>query len=138
MTKNLNTIETELTAEDVDNNGHVSEVGYLKVANWAYWEICERVGLLKLYDQYRVSGIVFDTHMKFKKEIFKGEKVMVRLRFSMLEDIRKIIRRLDILNNENEVVVEIISNGGFLNLEKRKIVEPPKEILETCLKYLKD
>ena len=63
---------------------------------------------------------------------------MVRLRFSMLEDIRKIIRRLDILNNENEVVVEIISNGGFLNLEKRKIVEPPKELLETCLKYLKD
>ena len=138
MTKNLNTIETELTAEDIDNNGHVSEVGYLKVANWAYWEICERVGLLELYNQYRVSGIVFDTHMKFKKEIFKGEKVMVRLRFSMLEDIRKIIRRLDIFNNENEVVVEIISNGGFLDLERRKIVEPPKQILDTCLKHLKD
>ena len=138
MIKNLNRIETELTAEDIDNNGHVSEVGYLKVANWAYWEICERVGLLELYNQYRVSGIVFDTHMKFKKEIFKGEKVMVRLRFSMLEDIRKIIRRLDIFNNENEVVVEIISNGGFLDLEKRKIVEPPKEVLETCLKHLQD
>ena len=138
ITKILNIIETELTAEDVDNNGHVSEVGYLKVANWAYWEICERVGLLELYNQYRVSGIVFDTHMTFKKEIFKGEKVMVRLRFSILEDIRKIIRRLDIFNNENEIVVEIISNGGFLDLEKRKIVEPPKEILETCLKYLKD
>ena len=138
MTKNLNTIETELTAEEVDNNGHVSEVGYLKVANWAYWEICERVGLLELYNQYRVSGIVFDTHMKFKKEVFKGEKVMVRLRFSTLKDVRKIIRRLDIFNNENEVVVEIISNGGFLDLEKRKIVEPPKEVLETCLKYLKD
>ena len=102
MTKNLNRIETQLTAEDVDNNGHVSEVGYLKVANWAYWEICERVGLLKLYNQYGVSGIVFDTHMKFKKEILKGEHITVRLRFSVLSDTRKIIRRLDIFNNENE------------------------------------
>ena len=138
MTKNLNRIETELTSEDVDNNGHVSEVGYLKVANWAYWEICERVGLLKLYNQYGVSGIVFDTHMKFKKEILKGEHITVRLRFSVLSDIRKIIRRLDIFNNENELVVEIISNGGFLDLEKRKIVEPPKQVLDICLKYLKD
>ena len=138
MTKNLNRIETELTAEDVDNNGHVSEVGYLKVANWAYWEICERVGLLKLYNQYGVSGIVFDTNMKFKKEILKGERITVRLRFSVLSDIRKIIRRLDIFNNENELVVEIISNGGFLDLEKRKIVEPPKQVLDICLKYLKD
>ena len=138
MTKNLNTIETELTAQDIDNNGHVSEVGYLKVANWAYWEICERVGLLKLYNQYRVSGIVFDTHMKFKKEIFKGEQITVRLRLSILSDIRKIVRKLDIFNNENELVVEIISTGGFLDLEKRKIVEPPKQVLDTCLKYLKD
>ena len=84
MVKNLNRIETELTAEDVDNNGHVSEVGYLKVANWAYWEICERVGLLKLYNQYGVSGIVFDTHMKFKKEILKGEHITVRLRLGRL------------------------------------------------------
>ena len=134
----MNRIETELTADHVDNNGHISEVGYLKVANWAYWEICEGVGLLDLYNQYRVSGIVFDTYMKFNKEIFKGEKVTVRLQFSLLEDVRKIIRRLDIFNNKNELVVEIVSNGGFLDLEKRKIVKPPKKIIDTCLKYLQD
>ena len=119
-------------------NGHVSEAGYLTVANLAYWQICENVGLLKLYDKYKISGIVFDTYLEFKKEVFEGEQVMIKLRFSMLDDNRKIIRLLDIYDREKRLVVKITSNGGFLDLEKRKIVEPPKQILDTCLKYLAD
>ena len=122
----------------MDRNGHVSEVGYLTVANWAYWEICDRVGLLKLYNLYKVSGIVFDTHMEFKKEVFEGEQVTIHLRFSISNDNRKILRQLDIYNDKNELVVEIISKGGFLDLNKRKIVEPPKQILDICIKYLKE
>ena len=108
------------------------------MANWAYWEICDRVGLLELYNLHKVSGIVFDTHMEFKKEVFEGEQVTIHLRFSISNDNRKILRQLDIYNDKNELVVEIISKGGFLDLNKRKIVEPPKEILDICIKYLKE
>ena len=135
---NLNSVFVKLTSDHVDRNGHVSEVGYLTAANFAYWEICDQVGLLKLYNQYKISGIVFDTHMEFKKEVFEGEEVMINLRFTIAKDIRKIVRRLDIHDRENRLVVKITSNGGFLDLEKRKIVEPPKQILDTCLKYLGD
>ena len=135
---NLNSVFVKLTSDHVDRNGHVSEVGYLTVANFAYWKICDQVGLLKLYNQYKISGIVFDTYMEFKKEVFEGEKVMINLRFTITKDIRKIVRRLDIYDRENRLVVRITSNGGFLDLEKRKIVEPPKQILDTCLKYLGD
>ena len=135
---NLNSVFVKLTSDHVDRNGHVSEVGYLTVANFAYWKICDQVGLLKLYNQYKISGIVFDTHMEFKKEVFEGEEVMINLRFTITKDIRKIVRRLDIYDRENRLVVKITSNGGFLDLEKRKIVEPPKQILDTCLKYLGD
>ena len=34
--------------------------------------------------------------------------------------------------------LQITSNGGFLDLEKRKIVEPPKQILDTCIKFLSE
>ena len=135
---NLNSVFVKLTSDHVDRNGHVSEVGYLTVANFAYWKICDQVGLLKLYNQYKISGIVFDTHMEFKKEVFEGEEVKINLRFTITKDIRKIVRRLDIYDRENRLVVKITSNGGFLDLEKRKIVEPPKQILDTCLKYLGD
>ena len=138
METNINSVNVELTYDHVDKNGHVSEAGYLTVANLAYWQICEKVGLLKLYDKYKISGIVFDTYLEFKKEVFEGEQVMIKLRFSMLDDTRKIIRLLDIYDREKRLVVKITSNGGFLDLEKRKIVEPPKQILEACLKYLAD
>ena len=138
METNKNNVYVKLTHDHVDKNGHVSEAGYLTVANLAYWQICENVGLLKLYDKYKISGIVFDTYLEFKKEGFEGEQVMIKLRFSMLDDTRKIIRLLDIYDREKRLVVKITSNGGFLDLEKRKIVEPPKQILDTCLKYLAD
>ena len=128
----------KLTSDHTDRNGHVSEVGYLTVANSAYWQICEQVGLLKLYNQYNISGIVFDTHMEFKKEVFEGEKVMISLTFIIKNDVRKIVRLLNIHDSNNRLVVKITSNGGFLDLEKRKIVEPPKPILDVCLEYLND
>ena len=135
---NLNSVFAKFTSDHTDRNGHVSEVGYLTVANVAYWQICEQVGLMKLYNQYKISGIVFDTHMEFKKEVFEGENVLVNLTFNIQKDVRKIVRSLNIRDGENRLVVKIISNGGFLDLEKRKIVEPPKPILDVCLKYLSD
>ena len=138
MDRKLNSVLVKLTNDHVDRNGHVSEVGYLTVANFAYWKICDQVGLLKLYNQYKISGIVFDTHMEFRKEVFEGEEVMINLIFTLTNDIRKIVRRLDIYDRENYLVVKITSNGAFLDLEKRRIVEPPKQILDVCLKYLRD
>ena len=138
LEKNLNNFFAKFTNDHTDRNGHVSEVGYLTVANFAYWQICDQVGLLKLYNQYNVSGIVFDTHMEFKKEVFEGEKVMINLTFTIKNDVRKIVRLLNIQDSNNRLVVKITSNGGFLDLEKRKIVEPPKPILDVCLKYLSD
>ena len=138
METNLNSVFAKFTSDHTDRNGHVSEVGYLTVANVAYWQICEQVGLMKLYNQYKISGIVFDTHMEFKKEVFEGENVLVNLTFNIQKDVRKIVRSLNIRDGENRLVVKIISNGGFLDLEKRKIVEPPKAILDVCLKYLSD
>tara|TARA_A100001011_G_scaffold302071_1_gene315685 strand:- start:378 stop:800 length:423 start_codon:yes stop_codon:yes gene_type:complete len=138
LDRKLNSVLVKLTNDHVDRNGHVSEVGYLTVANFAYWKICDQVGLLKLYNQYKISGIVFDTHMEFRKEVFEGEEVMINLIFTITNDIRKIVRRLDIYDRENYLVVKITSNGAFLDLEKRKIVEPPKQILDVCLKYLRD
>ena len=138
MERNLNSVFVKLTNDHVDKNGHVSEAGYLTVANIAYWEICDQVGLLALYNKYKISGIVFDTHMEFKKEVFEGEEVIINLIFYIGNDTRKLIRRLDIYDREDRLVVKITSNGGFLDLEKRKIVEPPKQILDTCLKYLRE
>ena len=128
MERNLNSVFVKLTNDHVDKNGHVSEAGYLTVANIAYWEICDQVGLLELYNKYKISGIVFDTHMEFKKEVFEGEEVMVSLSFNIGNDTRKLIRRLDIYNKENCLVVKITSNGGFLTSRKENRGAPKTDI----------
>ena len=138
MSDVLNKVKKRFTSEHTDENGHVSEVGYLSIANWAYWTITKRIGLFRLFKEYEVSGIVFDTNMQFKKENFDGDLVTIHLKINILEDNRKILRELDIYNEKNELTVKINSNGGFLDLNKRKIVEPPKEILDNCIKYLKE
>ena len=138
MSDVLNKVKGRFTSEHTDENGHVSEVGYLSIANWAYWKITKRIGLFRLFKEHEVSGIVFDTNMQFKKENFDGDLVTIHLKINILEDNRKILRELDIYNEKNELTVKINSNGGFLDLNKRKIVEPPKEILDNCIKYLKE
>ena len=55
METNLNRVFVEFTSDHTDRNGHVSEVGYLTVANFAYWQICDQVGLLGLYNQYKIN-----------------------------------------------------------------------------------
>ena len=120
METNINKVFVKLTSDHTDRNGHVSEVGYLTVANFAYWQICEQVGLLKLYNQYNISGIVFDTHMEFKKEVFEGEKVMINLTFTIKNDVRKIVRLLNIQDSNNRLVVKITSNGGFFGFREKK------------------
>ena len=136
LEKNLNSVFVKLTSDHIDKNGHVSEAGYLTVANLAYWKICEQVGLLKLYSKYKISGIVFDTYMEFKKEVFEGEEVMINLKFNITNDTRKIVRLLDIYDRENCLVVKITSNGGFW-ISKKKNRRATKKILDTCLKYLR-
>ena len=101
METNLNRVSAKLSSDHTDRNGHVSEVGYLTVANLAYWQICDQVGLSKLYNRYNISGIVFDTHMEFKKEVFEGEKVIINLTFTLKNDIRKIVRLLTIQDINN-------------------------------------
>ena len=96
MEKNLNSVLVKLTSDHIDKNGHVSEAGYLTVANLAYWKICEQVGLLKLYSKYKISGTVFDTYMEFKKEVFEGEEVMINRRFNITNDTRKFVMLFDI------------------------------------------
>ena len=128
----------KLSSDHTDRNGHVSEVGYLTVANFAYWQICDQVGLSKLYNRYNISGIVFDTHMEFKKEVFEGEKVIINLTFTIKNDIRKDCKAINYPRQQQSAGSEDHIEWWILDLEKRKIVEPPKPILDVCHKYLSD
>ena len=66
----------------IDLNGHLSEVGYYYYAVQTVWAINKKLGLVEKYEEFRIGPIIFDTEIKFKREVFRGEKINVSIFFS--------------------------------------------------------
>ena len=56
----------------IDLNGHLSEVGYYYYAVQTVWAINKELGLVEKYEEFSIGPIIFDTEIKFKKEVFHG------------------------------------------------------------------
>ena len=59
-----------ITEDFIDENGHLSEVGYYHYAVQTVWEKSKYLSMDKIFQKKKVGPIVFDTSIIFKKEIF--------------------------------------------------------------------
>ncbi len=124
-----------ITEDFIDENGHLSEVGYYHYAVQTVWEKSKYLGMDKIYQKKKVGPIVFDTSIIFKKEIFLNDEITVKMYFiNVVEDGRKWTRVNEIYNSKGEFCAKVDSNGSFMDLIKRKVVSPPKEIYEMFFK----
>ena len=115
--------------EFIDLNGHLSEVGYYYYAVQTVWAINKQLGLVEKYEENNIGPIIFDTKIKFKKEVFFGEKINVTINFSnIIQNGRKWTRSNKIFNQKGELSAVVISNGAFFSRDTRKVVTPPKII----------
>ena len=64
----MNKIKFILEQRHTDFNGHVSEAGYLTIANEAIWRVFNSIGLNEIFLDEKIGPIIFDTHMHFKVE----------------------------------------------------------------------
>ena len=119
-----------------DFNGHVSEAGFLTIANEAIWQVFDAVGLSDIFLVEKIGPIIFDTFMQFKIEVMEGDTVIVHFKAKLSDDSRKIFREIDITNQEGQVAVRLKSNGAFLDLEKRKVTSASNAVREKFNRYL--
>ena len=134
----MNKIKFILEQRHTDFNGHVSEAGYLTIANEAIWRVFNSIGLNEIFLAEKIGPIIFDTHMHFKVESMEGEKVTVHFKAKLSDDCRKIFREIDIINENGQISVKIISNGAFLDLKKRRVVSASGKISRKFSEYLSD
>ena len=134
----MNKIKFILEQTHTDFNGHVSEAGYLTIANEAIWRVFNSIGLNEIFLDEKIGPIIFDTHMHFKVEAMEGEKVTVHFKAKLSDDCRKIFREIDIINENGQIAVKIISNGAFLDLKKRRVVSASGKISRKFSEYLSD
>ena len=124
-----------ITKDFIDENGHLSEVGYYHYSVQTVWEKSKYLGLDEIYQEEKVGPIVFDTNIVFRKEIFLNDEITVKMYFiNVVEEGRKWTRFNEIYNSKRELCAKVISNGSFLDLVKRRVVSPPNKIYEMFLK----
>ena len=132
----MNKVKFILEPKYSDLNGHISEAGYLTIANEAIWKIFDSIGLIEIFLAEKIGPIIFATQLHFKKEAMAGEEVLIPFKAKLYASNRKILRKTDILNQAGEVAVQITSNGAFLNLKKRKVIPASDKIIRKFNKFL--
>tara|TARA_B100000427_G_C15019852_1_gene382088 strand:- start:49 stop:465 length:417 start_codon:yes stop_codon:yes gene_type:complete len=114
----------------IDFNGHLNEQGYYHYAVKKLWEISETVSLIALFKELKVGPLIFDTKLSFKKEVFEGQKIVVKcVAVKVTDSDKKFVRTIRIFKKEEmELVAELKSNCAFMDLVSRKVTVPPLEL----------
>ena len=119
-----------VTDEFIDYNQHVSETAYYSISIRSLQELHEKLGLNSLFWEYNVAPIVFNSRMEFVREMFKDEKMQIKVEFTSKSEVfRKWCRTFEIFNGSGKAAAHIVSEGAFFDLKKRKVCSPPTEII---------
>lgn len=115
---------------DLDTNGHVANISYLK------YSLDTRVGCLfangLTADMMRSSGygpIVFREDITYLKELFVPDEIEVHYWVrSLHEDGIRFQSCTQIYRSDDELAASIEIYGGWINLSRRRLEKPPKEV----------
>ena len=115
----------------IDQNGHLSEVGYYFYAVQTVWEKNKVIGINSLLEKLKIGPIIFNTAIEFKKEVFLDETININIKFTnILDKGRKWTRNNEIFKENGDLSAVVISNGAFFSRETRKVITPPEEIFK--------
>ncbi|MBK3577650.1 acyl-CoA thioesterase [Streptomyces sp. MBT65] len=115
---------------ETDSLGHLNQSVYLQYSEHARWELLQAagVGQPELLAQ-RVGPVVLETTIRYLRELRAGEEVAVSCAFEWGEG--KTFRVLQTITKaDGTVSAEVVSVGGLLDLEKRRLVDRPRDFFE--------
>ena len=115
----------QVRAEQVDSYGHVNNAQYLQMFELARWEwIGPWGGNKALAEELGVGPIVIEITVRFLKELKLGDNLVVK---SKREGHLGRIFRIDheIIDPSGECACRANFRMGFMNLNTRRLVEPP-------------
>jgi acyl-CoA thioester hydrolase len=116
---------------DLDPNGHVRHSVYYDYGAQARIAYMQQHGIgIDWLAGQGVGPLLFREEAKFYREIKSGDELTVDVRLSgSSRDHRKWSMRHRILRGD-ELCATIDLDGAWLDLRKRKIVQPPEELIE--------
>jgi acyl-CoA thioester hydrolase len=123
----------KLTASwaDMDFNAHMANTAYLNRAVDARMAYFTENGLpLAELMRLRVSWVVMKDEVEYRREIQWMEEVSITVALAGLApDGSRFKVRNDFFRADGQLAARVTSTGGFLDLDARKLVVPPGEVL---------
>ena len=117
---------------DMDANAHMANVAYLSKCVDARMSFFKQHGFeVGEFARRRIGPVVRRDEVEYFREVGLLEPVTVTLELAGLApDGSRFRLRNEILNGEGKVAARITSEGGWLDLAKRKLIAPPADLLE--------
>ncbi|MFM7330199.1 MAG: acyl-CoA thioesterase [Brachymonas sp.] len=124
----------KLTAgwSDMDYNSHMANTAYLNRAVDARMAFFTSKGLpLAEMMRLRVSWVVMKDEQEYRREIMWMEEFTVSVVMAGLApDCSRFKIRNEFFRADGQLAAKVSSTGGFLNLDTRKLVIPPPELIQ--------
>jgi acyl-CoA thioester hydrolase len=116
---------------DMDANAHMANVAYLSKCVDARMSFFKQHGFpVSEFAKLRIGPVVRRDELEYHREIGLLEPITVTLELAGLApDGSRFRLRNEILNGDGKLAARVTSEGGWLDLAKRKLIAPPADLL---------
>jgi len=115
---------------DMDFNGHVRNTAYLDLAADLRMQCFAAQGFsMREFERLRLGPVITRDDLEYFKEIRLLEPIRCTLSMAGLSrDGVRFRCRNEFYRGDGKLAVRVTSTGGWLSLEKRRMVQPPDEL----------
>lgn len=124
--------EFQVIWADLDPNAHMRHTAYNDYAAQVRVGLFDELGLpLAKLVASGYGPVLFHEDTTFKKEVFMNERITVDCAaMSYRKDLKIWKFRQQVWKQDGNLACTIIATGAFMSLTERKVVVPPKEIMD--------
>lgn len=117
---------------DMDANAHMANVAYLSKCVDARMSFFKQHGFaVAEFAKRRIGPVVRRDEIEYYREVGLLEPITVTLELAGLApDGSRFRLRNEVLNGEGKLAARVTSEGGWLDLAKRRLIAPPEDLLE--------
>ena len=122
----------EIRWADLDANRHLRNTAYLEYATHTRFSFLTSHGFHPAYfEKLQFGPVLFREELKYFKEVGLNETITVHaLLLNINEDGSRWSIEHDIIKENGQLAAQLSVDGAWLDLKKRKLVAPPREIAD--------
>lgn len=117
---------------DLDANRHVRNTIFSEFATHARISLLEAHGFAQVrFEALRFGPVMLREEIRYRRELVFGEEATVNVLFAGLsEDGSHWLAHQEVTRADRKQAAVITIDGAWLDLDRRKLVAPPPELLE--------